>query len=78
VTVRLSALTERRRLRLATLVAAPAFLAERDVGPAAVGAYLGLMPLLFTLKVVAGPGMDRSTVVSMGRGGRGCWPSSCC
>ena len=85
MTARLSALpalTERRRLRLAALVAMyvgqgipqgllvvaiPAFLAERDADAAAVGAYLGLVLLPFTLKVIAGPVMDRFTVLAMGR-----------
>ena len=78
----LPALTERRRLRLAALVALyvgqgipqgllvvaiPAYLAARDVDAAAVGAYLGLVLLPFTLKVAAGPVMDRFTILAMGR-----------
>ncbi len=78
----LPALTERRRLRLAALVALyvgqgipqgllvvalPAYLAERGVGAGAVGTYLGLVLLPFALKVVVGPVMDRFTFLPMGR-----------
>lgn len=78
----LPALTESRRVRFSALVALyvgqgipqgllvvalPAYLAEQGLGPAEVGGYLGLVLLPFTLKVIAGPIMDRYTFPPMGR-----------
>ena len=49
------------------VVALPAFLAERGVSAAAVGAYLSAVLLPFALKAVAGPFVDRHTYLPMGR-----------
>ncbi len=79
---RLPALAEHRRLRYATLtllyiaqglpqglfvVAIPAFLAEAGLGTAEVGGFIGLALLPWSLKLVAGPVMDRFSFLPMGR-----------
>ena len=48
-------------------VALPAFLIERGVSPAAVGGFVGVAMLPWSLKLLAGPMMDRFTYLAMGR-----------
>ena len=48
-------------------VALPAFLIERGASPAAVGGFVGLAMLPWSLKLLAGPMMDRFTYLAMGR-----------
>jgi len=48
-------------------VALPAFLIERGTSPAAVGGFVGLAMLPWSLKLLAGPMMDRFTYLAMGR-----------
>ena len=81
-TARLPALTESARLRFATLavlyaaqgvpfglmvVALPAYLAERGVGGGHIGGLVALAMLPWSLKLVAGPIMDRWSFLAMGR-----------
>ena len=75
-------LTESRKLRLFSFtilyvaqglpfglvtVALPAFLLERGATPAAVGSFVGVAMLPWSLKILAGPMMDRFTYLAMGR-----------
>ena len=48
-------------------VALPAFLLERGATPAAVGGFVGVAMLPWSLKLLAGPMMDRFTYLAMGR-----------
>jgi PAT family beta-lactamase induction signal transducer AmpG len=48
-------------------VALPAFLIERGTTPAAVGGFVGVAMLPWSLKLLAGPMMDRFTYLAMGR-----------
>jgi PAT family beta-lactamase induction signal transducer AmpG len=48
-------------------VALPAFLIERGVTPAVVGGFVGVAMLPWSLKLLAGPMMDRFTYLAMGR-----------
>jgi MFS transporter, PAT family, beta-lactamase induction signal transducer AmpG len=49
------------------MVAIPAWLAKQGIGTAEIGAYLGIIGLPWSFKLVAGPIMDRFTFLSMGR-----------
>jgi PAT family beta-lactamase induction signal transducer AmpG len=48
-------------------VAIPAWLAKQDMGTAEIGIYLGIMGLPWSLKLIAGPLMDRFAFLPMGR-----------
>lgn len=47
--------------------ALPAFLAERGVDPGAIGAFIGVAMLPWSFKLLAGPLMDRFTLLALGR-----------
>lgn len=48
-------------------VALPAYMAERGVSPAAIGSFIGITLLPWSLKLVNGPIMDRWSFLPMGR-----------
>ena len=81
-TAALPALSEHRYLRFAALtflysaqglpwglftVAIPAWLAARGVSTAQIGAFIGIVALPWSFKLLAGPLMDRFTFLAMGR-----------
>ena len=49
------------------LVAIPAYLAKNGLSPAAVGGFIGATMLPWSLKIIAGPIMDRFSFLPMGR-----------
>lgn len=48
-------------------VALPAYLAEQGVEPGKIAAFIGVVQLPWTFKLIAGPLMDRITYLAMGR-----------
>ena len=49
------------------MVAIPSFLASQGLSPQAIGSYIGIVLLPWSLKLISAPVMDRYTFLSMGR-----------